>query len=107
MTPGSHFRIDGNTLTVSGELCYEDEKTLEKALHQLSRAGVAPLVVDLSDVRFMASSCIRYVVEAAIDAKKAGRDTRVVAGGQVLRLIHTVQLDRFAEIQTSRDPRLP
>ena len=49
---------------------------------------------------------VAVVVEAVLDSKKAGRAARVVAGGQVFRLIHTVQLERFAEVVASTgDPR--
>ena len=101
------FEVVGNTLRVSGQFGYEDEAALEAALSRLARVEHDTLVVDLSGVSFMASSCVRYVVHAALDAKKAGRAIKVVAGGQVLRLVNAVQLARYAEVVASTVPPGP
>ena len=98
------FSLEEGTLRVFGECAQDAESGVEAALAELVEAGRDAVVIDLTGVSFMASSCARYLVEAVTVARGHGCAVKVVAGGQVLRLVRAVQLDRIAEVVPASAP---
>ena len=99
MSEGS-FRVDvrheGDAVVValSGELDLAGERQLEAAIESAQSSG-APLTVDLSALKFIASSGLRVLVKLHNRATSEGFDYRLIPGPpQVHRTFALCGLDR-------------
>ena len=64
------FELTDGVLTVSGEIGLHEERDFERAVKDLLNSGSTDLVLDLSSLTYMNSSCVRIVAEAFARAKK-------------------------------------
>lgn len=86
--PPFHFERDGGRFSLHGELDLATVPDLEAPLLDAVRED--EVVIDLSDLEFCDSSCIKLLVSAAELAKSAGRVLRIVRpkpDGEVAKII--------------------
>ena len=97
------FTILDNTLKVSGEINLGDGHLLDKAVANLLATDEKELVLDLSQVKYMNSSCVRIVAEALVKAGKRGARLTVRAKRRVLRLFELVGIDQLGAFEQVDD----
>ncbi len=95
------FEITGGTLCVTGDLGSEAERAFEEVLDLLVETGEAPLVVDLSDVRYLSSSYVRHIAKAMMEAKEKNLSMTVRAGRRVARLLSMGGLHKLGTVETT------
>jgi anti-sigma B factor antagonist len=90
-------------LTLSGELDMSRSDELDEMAASAFRGVRVNAIFDLSDVAFMDSSALRWLLKVQDRADEAGGCLRVVApeGGSLMRLLSLIGLvDRFAVFPT-------
>ena len=97
------FTILENTLKVSGEINMGDGQIFESAVASLLATDEKVLVIDLSQVKYMNSSCVRIVAEALVKAEKRQCRLTVRAKARVLRLFELVGIDRLGVFEEVED----
>jgi len=93
-------------LHLNGELDISRSDELDAMAATAFRGEQVHVIVDLSDVPFMDSSAIRWLLKVQDDADRSGSRLRLVApeGGSLLRLLSLTGLeDRFAVFPTMAD----
>jgi anti-anti-sigma factor len=88
----ARFETVGTTLSVRGEINFEDEDAFADALGKLFALREDAYTIDLSGVSFMGSSCVRVVAAAIVSAGKAPPAVRIVARAKILRLFELAGL---------------
>jgi anti-sigma B factor antagonist len=100
---------DGAALVVAlaGEVDLRSAGRLGVALNGVVRHGTGPVVVDLSELRFMDSSGLALLVNAARRLDHAGRGFAIaVPPGPPRRAIELARLDRALIVQGDRPAAL-
>ncbi len=88
-------------LALSGEIDMHSSPVARGVILDLVKTG-APIVVDLSDVKYMDSSGVASLVEGLQHAKKSGQDFVLAAPtGSVLGVIKLARLDKVFRIVAS------
>ncbi|MEQ1515700.1 MAG: STAS domain-containing protein [Usitatibacteraceae bacterium] len=88
-------------LVLSGEVDMHSSPAVRKAMLELIKLG-APIVVDLSAVKYMDSSGVATLVEGLQNAKKVGQAFVLAAPtGSVLGVIKLARLDKVFRIVAS------
>lgn len=89
----------GNTLSVSGELSFGQEKPFEVALQELVRDAVGVVAVDMTGVSYMSSSYVRIMANAMMAAKTKSKTVVVRANSRLIRLFQIGGLDRLGTLE--------
>jgi anti-anti-sigma factor len=100
---------DGTTLVVAlaGEVDLRSAGRLGVALNAVVRRGASPVVVDLSELRFIDSSGLALLVNAARRLDHAGRGFAIAAPpGPPRRAIELARLDRALVVRGDRSAAL-
>ncbi|MFB9902790.1 ATP-binding protein [Allokutzneria oryzae] len=92
---------DSVLVRLTGILDAVDAEVVHRRLQQLSRAGSAPLTVDLSGVRLVDSTGVRVLFELALQASAAGGQLTVLAPADSLahRVLSITGLDQVATVR--------
>ena len=97
-------------LTLSGELDMSRSEELDGMAANVFSGDQVNAIFDLSDVAFMDSSALRWLLKVQEGAHQTGGRLRLVApeGGSLLRLLSLTGLaDRFAVFPTRTDAEQP
>ncbi|MCP3801439.1 SpoIIE family protein phosphatase [Allokutzneria sp. A3M-2-11 16] len=98
-----HTSHDAILVRLGGILDAVDAEEVHRRLQQLSRAGSAPLTVDLSGVRLVDSTGVRVLFELALQATAAGGKLTVLTleGSLPHRVLSITGLDQVATLAAS------
>ncbi len=97
------FIIDGNKLTVRGELGPEDEKPYSEVLFELLSTGQYELVIDFTELDHMSSSYIGATCLAAMMAKQNRRSVTILARKEIKRVLQMTGVDKLTKVQLVPD----
>lgn len=101
----TEFRLDGNRLVVIGSLDSDADDELRKWCVDLSLGDHKSVIVDLSGVNHVTSTCIGILVSLWIDLCAAKKGMKVVSSPAVDRLLHLGGLTTiFASIPADSEP---
>jgi anti-anti-sigma factor len=95
----ARFSTSGSSLSISGEIGFDDEELFTAALQKMMGEHPSPYTVNLTKVEFMSSSCIRIVAAAIVAAGKDTIKVRVVAKKKILRLFELAGIDRVSALE--------
>src|SRR5690349_19743733 len=93
--------VDGNVvMEIGGELDLLTVPDLHQRLHPVLTATTGPVVVDLTDVGFLASTGLRLLLTLHTDLAAHQRPLRLVTGGvrTVTRPLQITGLDRHLDL---------
>jgi anti-sigma B factor antagonist len=94
-------------ISVSGELDLATVPMLRERLESVDETSGAPLVVDLSGVRFIASAGLALLVDLQRRCDERGVSLAVVATGSVVpRAIQVTALDQVFSVHSTVDAAL-
>ncbi|WP_300011299.1 STAS domain-containing protein [Pseudonocardia sp.] len=94
-------------LAAAGEIDTLTAPRLDAALARLVDEAASTLVVDLTQVVFLASSGLAVLIEAAHRASGSGRALRLLVQGRpVLRALQITGTDQLFELHTDREAAL-
>ena len=93
------FDSSGNVLRVTGEIGFDDEAVFTQELQRFIAEHEPPFTVDLTDVSFMSSSCVRIVAAAIVAAGHNAPKLRVVAKKKILRLFELAGIDNIGSLE--------
>jgi len=88
-------------VTVTGEIDYSAADEIERRI--VGEDGGGAVIVDLTGVTFIDSTCLRALVSARDSLEKAGRTLVLVPGSTVERLLTLTGLDGDFTIASSVD----
>jgi serine/threonine-protein kinase RsbW len=74
-------------LRLRGDLDFQNAKAVRETLHSAAREADDPLVLDMSDLRYIDSSGISALVSAARQAQARGRDLRLEGASPHVRYL--------------------
>jgi anti-sigma B factor antagonist len=95
--------LDGGIHVVSGEVDLATGPALERALFALPQAGVASVIVDLTDCSFMSSTGLHLLARTKRRCDRSGGRVAVVSANRsVLRVFGLTGLDQAFPIYPSR-----
>ena len=97
--------LDGgiHVVSVSGEVDLATGPALERALFALPQAGVASVIVDLTDCSFMSSTGLHLLARTKRRFDRSGGRLAVVSANQsLLRVFEITRLDQLFAIYPSR-----
>jgi anti-anti-sigma factor len=102
-----HQRTDCLLLCAGGELDVETSVTFRQRLTQLMEQGLCPLVVDLTDLRFV-DSCGLGALMVTLRMPEAARPRFVVAPGNqhIGRLLRATRMDHLLPVYPSIEAAL-
>ncbi len=92
--------MEGDTLTVHGELGRHDSDEFSEALGELLRSGASSPRVDLTRVEVMTSSCVRPLVDAATEAGQQDRRLTIRAGRSLHLALDVSGVTDLADVET-------
>lgn len=102
--PGSsreeRFRVEGDTLTVHGELGRHEIDGFSKALDELMGSGAPSPRVDLTRVEVMTSSCVRPLAHVARKAGEQDRRLTIRAKAGLSLMLDVSGVATLADVQT-------
>ena len=90
--------VDGDTLTVHGDLIGVIDLEFDVSVSELLRAGADLLTIDLMGVTMMGSLYIGVLSAFARKVQEQGRRLRVVATGNVAKQLKESGLDQLLEL---------
>ena len=93
------FELTDGVLTVTGEIGLHEEVDFERAVKRLLKSEAPALVLDLSKLTYMNSSCVRIVAEAFGRAQKRGLEVTVRGTQRILRLFQMVGVDQLGKLE--------
>jgi anti-anti-sigma factor len=102
MEPDDGITVNGNTLRVSGELGPDNESPFDEATQKLLASRDNPLVVDLSDAHYVASSYVRHIATLAVEANRHGLRVVLVAERRTIRMLELAGLDKLGNVELVR-----
>ena len=92
------YELSGGTLHVTGDLGSGDEADFERAIGDLLATEAKALVIDLCAVRYVASSYVRHIALAMMQARHEGRPVTIRAGKRVVRVLEMGGVDKLATL---------
>ena len=92
------YKVDGDTLTVHGDLTGVIDLEFDVSASELFRAGADLLTIDLMGVMTMGSAYIGILSSFARRVHEHGRRLRVVATGKVAKQLKESGLDQLMEL---------
>ncbi len=95
-----HFRVEGDTLTVRGELGRHEIDGFSKALGELLGTGAPSPRVDLTRVEVITSSCVRPLAHAAREAGQQDRRLTIRARPGLSLMLDVSGVAVLADVQT-------
>jgi anti-anti-sigma factor len=93
------FDLADGVLTITGEIGLHEEHEFERSVKQLIKSGGEKLLLDLSQVSYMNSSCVRVVAEAFAQSGNQGIEVTVRGTARVLRLFEMVGIDKLGKLE--------
>lgn len=100
MTPD--YELKDGVLTIFKELDFDYDVTFDRACNELVASDHTDLVIDLSRIERITSTCIGLMAAAYFQAKTNEKNMTVIAQGPVL---HALRLAGFANFMPLRDSR--
>lgn len=95
----AEFVLEGNRLTVRGEVGLKDEARYAEALFKLLETESKELVIDLTGLDYVTSAYVGSICLLARAAKQAKRSVQVIASPSVGRILTMIGLDKLAEVR--------
>ncbi len=95
----AEFVLEGNRLTVRGEVGPKNEARYAEALFKLLESGSKELVIDLTGLDYVASAYVGSICLLAHTAKQNKRSVLVIASPSVARILTVSGLDKLAEVR--------
>ena len=92
------YEVDGDTLTVHGDLTGVIDMEFDVSASELLKAGADVLTIDLMGVMIMGSTHIGILSAFAKKVHEQGRRLRVVATGSVAKQLKECGLDQMLEL---------
>ena len=93
----AEFVLEGNRLTVRGEIVPEKEAQYGEALSKLLRTELKELVIDLTDLDYLSSGYVGALCLLVHAATQANRSVLVMASPSVGRILTMTGLDKLAK----------
>jgi anti-anti-sigma regulatory factor len=97
----AEFTIDGDTLKAHGRLRFADGQALTEALAELLDTGQTDLVLDLSEVDRLESTCIAAVVAAMMDAQDRSANLTIVAPPKIASILDSTGVGALGQIRVA------
>ncbi len=97
------FLLEGNRLTVRGEVGPENEKQYSEVLFELLNSGHEGLRIDLTGLHHMSSAYIGSTCLLTLVAKQKKRQVTVYANEKVGRLLAMAGLDKLTDVEIVPD----
>ena len=92
------YKVDGDTLTVHGDLTGVIDLEFDVFASELLEAEATVLTIDLMGVTMMGSAHIGILSAFASKVHERGRRLRVVATGNVAKLLKETGVDQLLEL---------
>ena len=93
------YRLEGNTLHVSGSLSEPLNTELDLHTSMLLQQDTQEFVIDLTDVDYMASWCLGFLADVGMKANTGGKRLKLVAGGAVAEIMKLAGLDQLVDLE--------
>ena len=100
---GRKFVLEGNTLTVHGELGPDDEKRYSDELFGLLNCGRYQLILDMTGLHYMSSSYIGATSLAVMIARQNKRTLTILANAKVARILNMTGIGAMTEVKAAGD----
>lgn len=100
MTPPSDSGLDirENTLYVNRDLRQDFDLEFDQACNELLEWEGDTLVINLGDVTYINSTYIGMIAATFFQAQTAGKSLRLVAQGQVLKILRSAGFEGYIEL---------
>ena len=100
MTPMvEKLKLEGNRLSVHGELGPDDERAYSEALFDLLKSGFDELEVDLRGMEFMSSAYIGSTCLLTLIAKQRKRNVTVIVRKDIGRILEVSGLPKLTTVK--------
>lgn len=100
MTPD--YELKDGVLTIYKELDFDYDVTFDRACNELVSSPQSELVIDMSRIERITSTCIGLMAAAFFQAKARDKSISVIARGPVM---NALRLAGFANFMPLRDSR--
>jgi anti-anti-sigma factor len=97
------FALEGNRLTVSGEIVPQAEARYAEALFELLETEFEELVIDLAGLDYLCSGYVGAMCMFAHAAARGGRSVLVTASPEVGRILTMTGFNRLAQVQVENE----
>ena len=95
----SGLHIDQNVLLVTKDLRQDFDLAFDQACNELLEFNGEDLTIDLGSVDYINSTYIGMIAATYFQAQANGKSLRVLAKGQVLKLLRSAGFDGYIKLQ--------
>ena len=97
----ARFSLEGNRLSVSGELRPAHERRYSEGLLELLKTDEEEMALDLTGLHHMSAACVKSTCRLALPANQRERSVVVLASPVVGPVLCATGLDKLTEVRVA------
>ncbi len=93
------YQLEGQVLRISGDLSDPLDTEFDTYSTRLLSQDATPIILDLTDVRYMGSWYLGRIADLAMKANMENKSLKVVAAGKIAQIIQLAGLDKLVDLE--------